>query len=331
MNISSKVHFYVPGESKDWQNIDLSFILDGKQEKDLLTGQKEHPQLGFGFCDHNNLNENMKNLLDIYEVSNESTSELLKIIRNKMQMEEEHEEIRYGEVVPAALNIGFGDHLAVQAIFEIFYCGRKTEFVWRKLNIEKHDFRRLCRIYRKNLKDIKKANRRFLNKRRKIECDQLETIRQFWQEKRFHNYTLNDLNLHLKKQTEGELIISNSTLGRVLKSKIDMTYKKVNKTHPKILTNEGKRKMLEAAVLQLRLFQNEIEVVYIDEFKFSCHKSNSYGWTKRGRSGYFKCIPETFQASFMVAFSKMKIHGIIATVKTFNSGISKCFLSNLAS
>ena len=52
---------------------------------------------------------------------------------------------------------------------------------------------------------------------------------------------------------------------------------------------------------------------------------------KRGRSGYFKCIPGTFQASFMVAFSKMKIHGIIATVKTFNSGIFKCFLSNLAS
>ena len=40
MNISNKVYFYVPGESKDWQNIDLSFILDGEQEKDLLMSQK---------------------------------------------------------------------------------------------------------------------------------------------------------------------------------------------------------------------------------------------------------------------------------------------------
>ena len=110
-----------------------------------------------------------------------------------------------------------------------------------------------------------------------------------------------------------------------------MTYKKVNKTHPKILTNEGKRKMLEASVLQLRFLQIEIEVIYIDEFKFSCHKSSNYGWTKRGQSGYFKCIPETFQASFMVAFSKMKIYEIIATAKTFKSDIFKCFLSNLVS
>ena len=46
----------------------------------------------------------------------------------------------------------------------------------------------------------------------------------------------------MQKQTEGELRISNSTLERTLKSKIGMTYKKVNKTHPKILANEGKRK-----------------------------------------------------------------------------------------
>ena len=63
MNISNKVLFYVPDESKDWQNIDLSFILDGEQEKDLLTGQKEHPQLGFGFCDRNNLNEMWRTFL----------------------------------------------------------------------------------------------------------------------------------------------------------------------------------------------------------------------------------------------------------------------------
>ena len=118
----------------------------------------------------------------------------------------------------------------------------KNRNVWRKFNIDKYDLRRLCKLYGKNLKDMKKTNRKFLNKLRKIESNLLEIITQFWQEGRFNNYTLNDLNLYLQKQTEGEQRILNSTLDRALKSKICMKYKKVNKTHPKILTNEEKEK-----------------------------------------------------------------------------------------
>ena len=129
MDILNKAQFYVPGVGKDWIIIDSSFSLDDEQKKDLCTEQKELAQLCFGFCDHNNLNENMKNLLDAYEISNETTGELLKIIRKEVQMRKSHEEIEYKEIVPESLNIGFRYDLVVQVIFDIFFLRRKTEYV----------------------------------------------------------------------------------------------------------------------------------------------------------------------------------------------------------
>ena len=98
-----------------------------------------------------------------------------------------------------------------------------------------------------------------------------------------------------------------------------MTYKKINKIHPIAWSIQNKRKMLEAASIQIELFQKEVLVIYLDEFKFSCHSNKHYGWTRKGESGHFKLTPWSFQASFMIAFSHKKIHGVMATNKTFNS------------
>ena len=85
--------------------------------------------------------------------------------------------------------------------------------------------------------------------------------------------------------------------------------------------------MLELVVIQLELDQKWVAVVYRDEFKYSWNNAKHYDRTVRGRSGDFKLPTWNFQASFMAAFSLMKIHGIMAT-----QGIHKkvyYFLHNL--
>ena len=90
-----------------------------------------------------------------------------------------------------------------------------------------------------------------------------------------------------------------------------------------------KWKILEVSVLQMRLIQSEVDFVYIDEFKFSWHRSEHYGWSLKGTTGYSTWQIGTFQTSFIVAFSEKKIHGIMPTKKTINSKISKYFILKL--
>ena len=80
--------------------------------------------------------------------------------------------------------------------------------------------------------------------------------------------------------------MSNSTLARSLKRNIGMTYKKVNWVHPSIGLHENKMKMLKSVFLQIKLAQDGVDVVYVDELKYSCYQSNHYGWAKKGKYVY---------------------------------------------
>ena len=75
--------------------------------------------------------------------------------------------------------------------------------------------------------------------------------------------------------------------------------------------------MVEAWALQLELKNEKIQVVYCDEFKYSWHSNKHYGWSIRGKSGHFKLLPSNFQATFMIAFSSTKIHGVMASALKF--------------
>ena len=108
-----------------------------------------------------------------------------------------------------------------------------------------------------------------------------------------------------------------------------MSFKKVNRVHPSIALHENKRKMLEAVALQIKLVQSEVTVIYIDEFKYSWHQNDYYGWATKRKSGYRKLNISKFQSSFIVAFSQTKIHGIMSTSKTYNSSKFKYFIYKL--
>ena len=108
-----------------------------------------------------------------------------------------------------------------------------------------------------------------------------------------------------------------------------MSYKKVNKINPKVVINKNKRKILEDASIQINLIKEEATVVYVDEFKYSCHRSGMYGWVFKEKSENRKLIPGKFQATFIAGVSAMKIHEVLSIAKTINSQLFKFFLCKL--
>ena len=168
-----------------------------------------------------------------------------------------------------------------------------------------------------------------MNKRKKLSGEILETTREFLESHKYSNFTLDDLRIFLIKKHRETCTLSNSTIGRWLKRKFNISFRKINKVNPKVFYPDSWRKMLEAVALQIKLSSRGSNVIYIDEFKYSSRANNLYGWTVKGRSGYSKEISSGFQASFIIAFSTKKICGVWAITKTYDASKFKYFLGQL--
>ena len=70
------------------------------------------------------------------------------------------------------------------------------------------------------------------------------------------------------------------------------------------------RKFHEAALVQLKLEEEGVEQVYIDEFSASSRYNKHYGWAKVGEKGYVKMSYDSFSMFFIVAFSRTNFYGI---------------------
>ena len=139
------------------------------------------------------------------------------------------------------------------------------------------ELRLLLSKYKRNVSKIKSDIRRWMNKRKKLSWEILETILEFLESHKYLNFTLDELRIFLIKKHWETYTLSNSTIGRWLKRKFNMLFRKINKVNPKVFYPDSRRKMLEAITLQIKLFSRWLNVIYIDEFQYSSRTSNFYG------------------------------------------------------
>ena len=120
--------------------------------------------------------------------------------------------------------------------------------------------------------------------------------------------------------------MSQSTILRVMKKKLRLSYKKLSKTNPKNFDYENITRILKSASLLTRLCNTFTEVLYIDEFSFNARKVNYYGWSPVNSKWYISKIPESFTISFIVGLSVQRYYGIIGKVGAIDSIIVSKYL-----
>ena len=69
-----------------------------------------------------------------------------------------------------------------------------------------------------------------------------------------------------------EKIPSDTTIRNIMKTKLRMNYRLLEKKHKKPINNKGSRNFIQACAFQIELANRELELIYIDEFSFSSHK-----------------------------------------------------------
>ena len=126
-----------------------------------------------------------------------------------------------------------------------------------------------------------------------------------------------------------DMKISVSTVTRILKNKLKMKYKKLEKTDLRTLNPTSKRFMAESLSLQLELLQENYELIWVDEFSLSSRASNMHEWCMVGMKKYVNFHVNAFWMNFIVVFSRRSFYGIMGVKGSTDSLIFGLFLKQL--
>ena len=81
------------------------------------------------------------------------------------------------------------------------------------------------------------------------------------------------------KNNDNGFLPSNSTVSRILKKNLRMSYRVLMPAPTKILKPEYTRSYWEASIIQWLLDTHNYELIFIDEFCISHRDTKMYGWS----------------------------------------------------
>ena len=124
--------------------------------------------------------------------------------------------------------------------------------------------------------------------------------------------------------------LSSSKIRRLLKSELKMVFKSLDKVEAKMCSIENISKFYESAGIQILLEKDEWELIYVDEFRVDTRKHVHRGWARRGEKGLLKTDQSGIALNIVVAFSRLRMYGIMIN-KNANDSLSFIyFLQQLA-
>ena len=121
----------------------------------------------------------------------------------------------------------------------------------------------------------------------------------------------------------------NSTLAHTLKKKLNMSYRILSIQPPKTTTKEHIRTYWESVMIQCSLASRGFELIYVDEFHISTHRSRFKGWAFKDCKAAVTSTMDKFSMYFTLGVSENHIYGFMASKKANNAEIFIHFLDNL--
>ena len=156
-------------------------------------------------------------------------------------------------------------------------------------------------------------------RRWKIKKERIAWLQQFVNNKQITGFKLCDARNHLLFNFSSRNPLSLTTVSKVLKRQIGMSYKKLGELNPKKTTQDLMSNLSLCLQTILGLYKLGWYIKFADEFLINRNMMSTYGWTKRGMPGRIKRNSLQFRMSFVVAHSSTKIEGIMWTKENMNT------------
>ena len=172
-------------------------------------------------------------------------------------------------------------------IFLNFYWNLPTSEISTKLDIHVTKFLNWIRKFKAWLKDRRKANQRKLGKNKILGDDYREFIEELINNQAKSPETLNRIRIKLKHRFNIDNKLSRSTVRRFLRNKLKMSFTKLSKISPKILSPESVHKIYRWSEAIKEITRSGVEVIFVDEFSLSSRPYKQYGWSRIGYKALF--------------------------------------------
>ena len=114
-------------------------------------------------------------------------------------------------------------------------------------------------------------------------------------------------------------LISKSSIKRILKEKLNLTYKKANFVNQINMQRERIRRFYDSIQIKLSLINNRYEIIFFDEFSSNSGHNTIYNWGVKGEKSFAIVNKETFSMSFCIGFSSKRLYRVMRTTATFDS------------
>ena len=152
------------------------------------------------------MNSNMKKLPDELHINEKSTKELLKALKHEAGFINPASNIRAETQGENSKDTLIDSAKAIRIIYERDVLKTRPSTVCRKYDENPVLERMIFSLYKQKLNLIKINNRRFLNKRRKIDNNVVDMIKEYWHHHSFTYFTLDDLRVYLKSNLGEECV-----------------------------------------------------------------------------------------------------------------------------
>ena len=216
-----------------------------------------------------------------------------------------------------------------QILLDFIYKKHSYQYMSSTYGLTIKQLKKIVREYEVKIKAIKRNNRKYLNKKIKVNEECIEMIQNFLNLHKHKHFTLKDIKTYLEANFKGFDKIAVQTISKVLKSKLKFTYKRIGTAHMNFSNPDMKIKVLTNVAVIDRLQNSGYSIIYVDEFRFTTKSSKYFGWIKRGESGYVKTFISNFEINFIIGFSDQGIQGVILNTKTNNANLFRYFLYQL--
>ena len=149
------------------------------------------------------------------------------------------------------------------------------------------------------------------SKRRKLKEIHKEYINSLVQSNITQQLTASSINKRLMNEFPEIDKVSNSTIIRWLRNDLRWSFKKLERKPAPATTIDSKRLLLEGAVIQKKLLELDVELIFIDEFSVNARHHEFSGWTKVGQKGYIMTETKEFSMSFICSVSTKRVLGLM--------------------
>ena len=220
-------------------------------------------------------------------------------------------------------------NLKIKVILEWKFRNLSTEMVANMNQLTIQQVKDILYEFHQILSKTRKS-RKYENLRRwKIKEEHVAYLQQFVSSKQITGFKLWDARNHLLSNFPSLIPLSLTTVSKILKKQIGMSYKKLGELNPKKTTPEHMSNLSRWLQTILGLFKIGFYVIFADEFLINRNTFSTYGWAKRGMPGRIKRNSQQFRMSFVVAHSSTKVEGIMGTKMNMNTVKYLCFLKSL--